>query len=97
MSLFFYALTPCIGAACTPHLDSKIQLLGFYSDFANEQDSDGGEDWAYAVAMPGNNNSAVLAGKTSGNWSGTNAGEFDQAAVMVDSDGNEVWRWQASE
>lgn len=36
----------------------------------------------------------MLAGSTLGDWSGTNAGNIDFAAVKLDSDGAEVWRWQ---
>ena len=38
--------------------------------------------------------SVVLAGASSGNWSGLNRGGQDFAAVKIDSDGNEIWRWQ---
>ena len=38
----------------------------------------------------------VLAGKTKGNWSGTSAGHTDFAAVKLDANGTEVWRWQVS-
>lgn len=38
----------------------------------------------------------MLVGSTSGDWDGENAGFTDYAAVNIDTDGKEVWRWQAS-
>lgn len=35
-----------------------------------------------------------VVGYTFGGWSGTNAGESDLAAMMLDTDGTEVWRYQ---
>ena len=37
-----------------------------------------------------------MAGYTYGNWSGVKSEEFqaDFAAVKLDADGNELWRWQ---
>lgn len=41
------------------------------------------------------NGSVVMAGYTSGDWDGeVHAGGDDFAAVKLDADGNEVWRWQ---
>lgn len=40
--------------------------------------------------------SVVLAGSTLGDWSGATAGNIDFAAVKLDSEGAEVWRWQVS-
>lgn len=40
--------------------------------------------------------SVVLAGATRGNWAMMNAGGDDFAAVKLDGDGLELWRWQAS-
>lgn len=44
--------------------------------------------------VAGEDGSVVAAGYTAGIWSGTNAGDEDFAAVKLDKDGNEVWRWQ---
>lgn len=44
-----------------------------------------------AVASDG---AVVLAGETSGGWSGAASGGVDFAAVKLDEDGVEVWRWQ---
>lgn len=41
--------------------------------------------------------SVVLAGRTSGNWSGTNAGSVDMAAVKLDAEGDIVWKWQVNQ
>lgn len=38
--------------------------------------------------------SVLLAGSTTGNWDGDNHGMKDFAAVKVNSDSNEGWRWQ---
>lgn len=38
--------------------------------------------------------SIVLAGYTTGDWDGAAAGITDFAAVAVDEDGEELWRWQ---
>lgn len=40
--------------------------------------------------------SVVLAGDTTNSWAGESAGGIDLAAVKVDADGKEVWRWQVS-
>lgn len=40
--------------------------------------------------------SIVLAGTTSGEWDGELAGILDFAAVALDEDGVELWRWQVS-
>lgn len=38
----------------------------------------------------------MLAGRTDGNWNGTNDGYFDAAAVKLDADGKVLWRWQVT-
>lgn len=49
------------------------------------------------MVMAGEDDSMVLAGSTRGNWSGTNlGGAWDLAAVKLDSEGEELWRWQVS-
>lgn len=45
-------------------------------------------------AVMGPDDSVVLAGYTRGNWSTENGGGVDFAAVKLDADGREVWRWQ---
>ncbi|CAM9524878.1 unnamed protein product, partial [Ectocarpus sp. 13 AM-2016] len=42
----------------------------------------------------GPDGSCVLAGVTEGSWKGTNAGGDDMAAVKLDDEGNELWRFQ---
>ena len=41
--------------------------------------------------------SYILAGRTEGNWNVEPNGEEDFAAVKLDPDRNEVWRWQVRE
>lgn len=48
-----------------------------------------------AVAIA-EDDSVILAGGTPGNVSGTSAGPSDFYAVMLDSEGEELWRWQVS-
>lgn len=49
----------------------------------------------YGVAT-GGSGSVVLAGATDGWWSGSNAGDADFAAVTLDENGTEIWRWQVT-
>lgn len=51
------------------------------------------DDVAKSVAL-GVDNSIVLGGYTAGNWDGPNAGLNDFAAVKLDANGTELWRWQ---
>lgn len=46
---------------------------------------------AAAVAQDG---SIILAGSTAGDWNGSIVGTRDFAAVRLDVDGTELWRWQ---
>lgn len=38
--------------------------------------------------------SLLLVGSTTGDWDGVSAGEDDFAAVKLDSESDEDWRWQ---
>lgn len=49
--------------------------------------------WAAAARADG---SIVLAGRTQGDWGGELVGTTDFAAVALDEDGAELWRWQVS-
>ena len=49
----------------------------------------------YSVVV-GNDGSVVVAGYTAGSWACANLGEVDFAAVKLDKDGKELWRWQVS-
>lgn len=42
----------------------------------------------------GKDGSAVLAGFSRGAWDGFISGSQDFAAVKIDSDGSELWKWQ---
>lgn len=46
------------------------------------------------AAVTGDEGSVVIAGATWGYWSGINAGMNDFAAAKLDTNGNEIWRWQ---
>ncbi|CAM9680316.1 unnamed protein product, partial [Laminaria digitata] len=48
----------------------------------------------FSAVTLGSAGSVFLAGHTTGNWSGLNAGEPDFAACKLDTDGKEIWRWQ---
>ncbi|CAM9931836.1 unnamed protein product, partial [Ascophyllum nodosum] len=52
-----------------------------------------GDDYMYSVVV-GNDGSVVVAGYTAGSWACANLGEVDFAAVKLDKDGKELWRWQ---
>ena len=45
-------------------------------------------------AATGDNGSVILVGTTYGNWSETNQGGGDFAAVKLDANGSVLWRWQ---
>jgi len=49
----------------------------------------------FKAAVAAENSSVILAGSSRGNWSAVNVGEMDFIAVKLDSDGKELWRWQA--
>ena len=38
----------------------------------------------------------VFYGITRGDWSGTNAGGYDWAALKVDAQGDILWKWQVA-
>lgn len=46
------------------------------------------------AACAGEDGSFVLAGVSTGDWSGLNVGSNDFTAIKVDSEGGEIWRWQ---
>lgn len=50
--------------------------------------------WAVSTTEDGG---FVLAGRTDGTWNTTSSGGLDFAAVKLDVDGNELWRWQVRE
>ncbi|CAN0451410.1 unnamed protein product, partial [Laminaria digitata] len=58
------------------------------------QNGNAGIDALAAISI-GEDDIIVAAGSTDGNWNGTNVGGGTQfAAVKIDSDGTELWRWQ---
>lgn len=46
------------------------------------------------ASAPRADGSIVLAGWTDGDWFGEVTGDFDFAALALDEDGVELWRWQ---
>lgn len=50
-----------------------------------------------SAAVIGDDASVVLAGYSSGNWSGIAPGRAEVAAVKLDANANELWRWQVFE
>lgn len=55
------------------------------------------ENDSISAAAAGDDGSVVLVGSTFGNWSATNKGDADYAAVKLDSDGDVMWRLQVIE
>ncbi|CBN76450.1 PEGA domain family protein [Ectocarpus siliculosus] len=59
------------------------------------QDGSEGFDVIYGATLADEGESVVMAGYTSGNFSGVNAGSNDFVAIKLNfTDGSEVWRWQ---
>lgn len=58
----------------------------------------GGTDYEddFEGAAVGQDGGIVLAGHTTGNWSGESEGGVDFAAVKLDADGNVLWKWQVN-
>lgn len=76
---------------CYPSSLSNLLLLSYIS----QDGTDGINFLQTATALA--DGSVVLAGSTTGSWSGSNQGEEDFAAVKLDVDGVEVWRWQVGD
>lgn len=71
----------------------SLRLSSALPSFARQDGTDL-YDLLYAVSAT-EDGSFVLAGKTTGVLSGlASAGGVDFAAVKLDADGNEIWRWQ---
>lgn len=51
------------------------------------------EDRLYGI-LPLEDNSMVLTGRTSGVWGAVHYGDADFAAVKLDENQAELWRWQ---
>lgn len=59
------------------------------------QDGSESFDVIYGATLADEGESVVMAGYTSGNFSGVNAGSDDFVAIKLNlTDGSEVWRWQ---
>ena len=72
----------------------SLLIVQFGMCSATRQDGTGLNDTFKAAAASGGDGSVILAGSSSGNWSGVTLGEMDFIAIKLDSDGNEMWRWQ---
>lgn len=51
------------------------------------------DDWVEAAVME-EDGSIILAGYTRGDWYGTHLGNYDFAAVKLDTNGTLLWKWQ---
>lgn len=58
-----------------------------------QQDGTVNADFLRAASVLGDG-SVLLVGYTWGDWNNLNAGQEDFAAVILDVDGVELWRWQ---
>lgn len=56
----------------------------------------GTEEFEYlvGVAMGGDDDSIVLAGRTEGDWAASNAGGSDFSVIKLASNGTRLWSWQ---
>lgn len=59
----------------------------------HKQDGSSDDDTLKSIAVAGDG-TFILAGYTSGDLGGPNAGETDLVAVKLSPDGDVVWRWQ---
>lgn len=78
---------------------SAIPCMSFTNAFWRspllEQDGTSSDDeFNAAIAVP--DGSIILAGYTRGRWETTDEGNQDFAAVSLDADGKEMWRYQVS-
>lgn len=48
----------------------------------------------FTCAAVGEDGSVVLAGESAGSWNGLKKGSLDFIAIKIDSEGEEMWRWQ---
>lgn len=60
---------------------------------STSQDGTSGRDELHGAAA-GSDGSFIVAGLTDGDWDIPNLGGFDFAAMKLDSDLEELWRWQ---
>lgn len=60
----------------------------------NPRQSGTNEDEEINGVAAGSDGYVVLCGYTRGNWSGSNDGNWDLAAVKLNEDGQELWRLQ---
>ena len=54
------------------------------------------EDYARSAVIA-EDGSILVAFRTDGDWDGVNVGRDDFAAVKLDANGTEIWRWQVSQ
>lgn len=95
--LYFYCDIPRInGSVYTfkAFVDTFTETLILCSSV---QDGPRGEDNSMASVSITEDGSFILAGSTDGDWGTVSSGGHDFAAVKLDADGNELWRWQVRE
>lgn len=51
-------------------------------------------DDTFTSAVVGEDGLAILSGTSDGDWGGISKGDTDFAAIQIDRDGGELWRWQ---
>lgn len=74
---------------------SEATLLGTFSPVVGQEGASIDIVASYASTARADG-SIVLAGVTTGDWFGDVAGSADFAAVALDEDGQELWRWQVN-
>ena len=69
----------------------------FVTDFeCHLQNGTTEEDRSYGIAVD-SDDTVVLTAYTAGGWGSSSSGEFDFAAVKLDENGVELWRWQVTQ
>lgn len=77
------------------HLFAEVQACRTLCQSRAFQDGTASNDHITAVGV-GIDGSVFLAGRTSGDWKGINAGGIDFAVCKLGANGTETWRWQVS-
>lgn len=68
---------------------------GYFYTALPVQEGTAGDDHILG-AVGGPNGTFVFAGRTSADWSGSNAGQYDCLVIKVDDQGDILWAWQVT-